>query len=192
MTTTTNTVLAPKTISQGLRRVKKLKGLLAEAQTRATQATSWLAGKRPVFTFEEQRGKRAALQGEIVRIETAIAVANATSTIMVDGQSVTLARAIRELQEVKADLAWLASLNLRAGTEESVEYVYDEEKGRNMSRTKSVTYEAVMDEPARVGLVQALRDRFEAINDALETANHRTLIEVEPLAPSPSAEVSAA
>lgn len=191
--TTTNTVLAPKSVSQGLRRVKKLKGLLAEAQARASQSTSWVAGKKPVFTFEEQRDRRAVLQDEIVRVETAIAVANATSTIKVDGRTLTLARAIRELQEVKADLAWYASLSLRSGVEETVEYVYDEEKGRNTSRTKSVTYEAVLDEPARVGLVQALRDRFEAINDALETANHRTLIEVEPAAtPSPSAEESAA
>lgn len=40
------------TISQGLRRVKKLKGLLAEAQTRATQGSSWTEGKDPSFAFE--------------------------------------------------------------------------------------------------------------------------------------------
>ncbi len=196
-TTTTATAPAnsvPTTIAQGLRRAKKLKGLLVEAQNRATGATSWVAGKKPVFDFAEQRAQRAALQDEIVRIETAVAVANATNTITVGGQTMTLARAIRTLQEVKADLAWLPQLNLRAGLEESTEYVYDEDVPLRRKTVKtSVTYEAVMDEPARVGQIQALRDRFEAINDALETANHRTRIEVEPAqAPSPSAKESAA
>lgn len=191
-TTTVNvsdTTSTPRTISQGLRRVKKLKGLLAEAQNRASGATSWVAGKKPVFDFAEQRAQRAALQDEIVRVETAVAVANATNTITVSGTVLTLACAIRTLQEIKADLAWLPQLNLRAGLEESVEYAYDEELPMRRKTVKtSTTYEAVMDEPTRVGQIQALRDRFEAINDALETANHRTKIEVEPTqAPSPSA-----
>ncbi|MEI7512441.1 MAG: hypothetical protein WCK01_03210 [Candidatus Uhrbacteria bacterium] len=166
------------TVSQGLRRVKKLKGLLAEAQTRATQGSTWVEGKEPSFAFEEQRKLRTGFQGEIIRLETAIARANALTRITVEGREVTLAQAIRELQELKADLAWLPQLILRAGTEESSEYVYDEVTGRNIPRSKSVTHKAALTEPARVAEIQALRDRFETINDAVETANHRTAIEL--------------
>jgi hypothetical protein len=168
------------TISQGLRKLKKLKGLLAEAQARATQSTSWADEAKPVFDFAAERAKRAELQDEIVRIETGIARANALTRITVEDREMPIAEAIRRLQELKADLAWLPTLNLRAGTEKSVEYDYDEVTGRNVPRTKSVVYTAVMSQPERVVEIQALRDRFDVINDALETANHRTLIEVEP------------
>ena len=90
----------PMTISQGLRKLKKLKGLLAEAQTRAGASSSWVAGKKPVFDFKSESDKRNALQGEIVRIEVGIARANATASVSVEGKSITLARAIRELQEL--------------------------------------------------------------------------------------------
>ncbi len=177
---TTASGSSARTIGQGLRLVKKLKGLIAEATQRATASSSWVAGRKPTFDFTEQRTKRGVMQNELVRVEAAIARANATATITTGGVTMTLARAIRELQEIKADLAWLPSLSLRSGLEEKVEHEYDEEKGRNVLRTKSTTFEAVMSEPDRVVQVQALRDRFEAINDALETANHRTEIEVDP------------
>src|SRR5574337_1517307 len=77
----------PRTISQGLRRVKKLKGLLSEAQSRATSSTSWVAGKKPVFDFGKERKRRAELQDEIIRIESAIARANATTTLTVGEQT---------------------------------------------------------------------------------------------------------
>lgn len=167
------------TVSQGLRRIKKLKGLLSEAQTRAAAASSWIEGQEPAFTFEEQRKLRSDHQAEIIRIETGIARANAQTRITVESREITLAQAIRELQELKADLAWLPTLNLRAGTESTTEYVYDEVNGRNIPRTKSITHKAAMTEPERVVQIQTLRDRFEAINDVVETANHRTVIELE-------------
>jgi len=166
------------TISQGLRRLKKLKGLLAEAQTRASQGSSWVEGKESAFAFEEQRKLRTGHQTEIVRLETAIARANAQTQVTVEGREVYLAQAIRELQELKADLAWLPMLNMRAGTEESTEFVYDETTGRSVPRVKSITFKAALTEPQRVAEIQTLRDRFEAINDAVETANHRTAIEL--------------
>jgi len=166
------------TVSQGLRRAKKLKGLLAEAQTRAEQSSCWAAGKKPVFSFEAERESRAKHQQEIVRIESAIAVANATNSVEFEGRTIRLAEAIRTLQEFKADLAWLPRLQLKTGVEETSEYDYDEATGRNVRKPKSVTYEAALTEPARIADVQKLRDRFEALNDALETANHRTLLDL--------------
>ncbi|MCC7522270.1 hypothetical protein IT407_00490 [Candidatus Uhrbacteria bacterium] len=177
------------TVGQGLRRIKKLKGLLSEAQQRASSSTTWADDKKPVFDFAEQRKLRADHQAEIVRIETAIARANASTQIDVGERKLYLAHAIREMQELKGDLAWIASLNLRQGVETTTEYVYDEVKERNLPQTKSVTHTAVMSEPERVKEVQNLRDKLEALNDAVETANHRTLIEVEqpPQADAPEA-----
>ncbi len=166
------------TISQALRRVKKLKGLLAEAEARAAAASSWVEGKDPSFVFAEQCELRTGHQKEIVRLETAFARANAQTRITIEGREVFLAQAVRELQELKADLAWLPKLNLRAETVESSEYVFDEVTGRNIPKTKSTVYKAALTEQARVARVQALRDRFEAINDVVETANHRTAIEL--------------
>jgi predicted kinase len=166
------------TISQGLRRVKKLKGLLAEAQSRACAASTWIEGKEPAFTFEEQRTLRGTHQAEMIRLQAAIARANALTRITVEEKEISLAQAVRQLEELKTDLAWLAALNLRQGTEETTDYVYDEGAERNIARTKSTTHKAALTEPKRAAEVQTLRDRFDAINDAVETANHRTAIEL--------------
>ncbi len=169
--------MAQLTISQGLRRVKKCKGRLAELTARASASVSYEAGKKPSFDFKATRAEVAKVRAELVGLEAAIARANATATVSVDGKSVTLAEAIRWLQEFKAEMAWLPQLVLRTGTERTPDVEWDENLGRQVRRSREVVWTSELSEPDRAAELESLRDRFERLNDAVETANHRTPIE---------------
>lgn len=161
-------------IAQALRRIKQLKGQMAELTARAASVVSYQQGKEPDFKFGDVRGEIATVREELIRLEAAVARANATTTVEADGKRMTIAEAIRRLQEVKAEKAWLAGLRLRYGTEETFEVDYDPETGRPVRRKETVVWVSGLTEPDRVAQLKELQDRFDRINDAVETANHRT------------------
>lgn len=180
MTQTTSTAPAtnPTTISQGLRAIKRLKGRMAELTARAAASVSYIADKKPSFDFSATRKEVDATREELVRLESAVACANATTEIQHGDRAMSLCEAIRRLQEIKAELAWLAGLNLRQGTERSYESEWDDESNRSVRRLHEVVYTADLTEPQRVEQIDALRHHFEALNDAVEAANHRTPIQL--------------
>jgi len=163
-------------IAQGLRRVKKLKGQLGELSRRAATVVSHREGENPAFNFVETREALATAREELVTLEAKVACANATTSIEVEGKEMTIAEAIRRLQETKAEISWLESLPLRTETERVPESVFDEASGRYAQKYREIRWVSLVSEPERVEQVQKLRDRFEAINDAVESANHRTPI----------------
>lgn len=166
------------TIAQSLRRIKKSKGKMAELTARAAGVVSYEAGKPPNFDFRKLRGDIACVREELVTLEAAVARANATTSIEVDGSRMTIAEAIRRLQELKAEMAWLPLLALRCGVEKSYDDIdYDPNTGRQMRKLREVVYASALTEPERVAEIETLRDRFERINDAVERANHVTVVE---------------
>jgi hypothetical protein len=163
------------TVSQALRRTKKLKGRMGELTARATTSVSYLAEKKPAFGFKATRDEMAKVREDLIALETAIAKANATTSIDFDGKPMTLPEAIRRLQEFKSEMVWLSSLTLRNGTERHRDTEYDQESGRTKLVTIETTYMSDMDEVERAKELDRLRDHFERLNDLVETANHKTL-----------------
>lgn len=178
-TATTSVSATPRTIAQGLRRVKQLKCSVKEHESRATQSVSYEAGKPPKFSFKAEREARAKAQDDLVRLESAIAVANATTRIEAEGRRMTLAEAIRRLQELKANIVFVTGLQLTDGTREEASRDWDDTLGREIRRTRQVTHTTDLSVTDRVAEIEALRARFESLNDVVEAANHRTPIEVE-------------
>ena len=170
----TNTNNAALTISQALRRTKKLKGRMGELTARASASVSYLPSAKPAFDFKATRAEVEKVREELIALESSVAKANATTSIDFDGKSMTLAVAIRRLQECKAEIAWLTQLALRSGTERHREMGFDQETGRNNFAYVEVVYVSDLTEVERVGELDKLRDRFERLNDLVETANHRT------------------
>lgn len=166
------------TISQALRRIKKLKGKMAELTARGASCVSYAKGEEPKFDFIVTRAEINTVREELVTLEAAVARANATRTIDLDGTTMTIAEAVRRLQELKAEMAWLASLSLRDDTQRVPEHVWDEEKGRQVTKYRDVVHVTALTEQARVVELDALRDRFERCNDAVESANHTTPVEL--------------
>jgi len=160
------------TIARALREVKKLKGRVSELTLRLQSTTSWKKEKAPDFTFAAVQEQRTVAVNELMKLKTAICVANATNALTFEGRSMTLAEAILQMGELKSDLSLVSSLNLKRGEES--EHGYDDLTGRSV--IQKITYESVMSEPERVEKVEALRKRIETLNDALEEANHATRV----------------
>jgi len=166
------------TIAQALRRTKKTRGNISELKTRASEAVSHEAGKKPTFDFEPTCEALANAKEELIKLESSIACANASTTITYEGKSMTLAEAIRRLQELKDQMSWLTSLHIREGVERSSDLVWNDETGRQSRVTTEVTYITKLSERDRVEKIESLRDQFEALNDLVEQANHRTEVKV--------------
>ena len=165
------------TIAQALRRIKKLKGQLAEQSTRAQQGVSYVQGKAPAFRFQEAFQIRDVVRQEMLDLESRVAVANAKKTVVDDfGNKVLLARTVRELQEIKGEIAFLRSLNLRAETIREKETDWDEDQSKHLTRVTEVVYVSDLSETDRDVFVKHLQDRFETLNNTVEEANHTVLV----------------
>lgn len=164
------------TIGQGLRRIKKLKGRMNELSSRAASSVSYESSRKPTFDFRTTREQLREVREELVLLEATVAKANATATIEVESKRMTIAEAIRHLQEIKAEIAWVSSLGLREGTVRQWEEDWDPEKGQ-IRRPHEVTWISDLSERDRVAEVEGLREQFDRINDAVEAANHTTRFE---------------
>ncbi len=179
----TATAATPSTVSQALRAIKRQKGRLAELTARASAVVSYEAGKKPSFDFSATRTEIGQARETLIRLESAVANANATTEVTWGDRAVTLSEAIRRLQECKAEIAWLSGLQLKSGSERHSEIDFDEDTGRNVRKQREVTYESCLTEPERVAQIEQLRLRFEELNDLVEAANHRTRIRLTPDTP---------
>lgn len=168
-------------ISEALRRIKVLKGELAKLTVRCQQSVQHVKDKPTAFGFKESLNKLAEVRKELVQLEAKVAQANATTFIAVDdfANQLSLAAAIRWLQEYKAHLAFVRSLVVRIQAEETdISYDYDYEmETSKRSRIKVETVHVChMTESEREKLVEETEARFQKLNAALESANHQTLV----------------
>lgn len=165
------------TISQALRRVKFLKGRMAELSKRAAESVSYPAEHKPPLEFSASHDELAKVRKELVKLETALTCANTKATVEWDGQAIVLAEAVRWLQEYKAEVAWLQGLQLKAGTFRTPTREWDEESGHHVFGKVEATFVSDLSEVDRVRQVDELRDRFARLNDVVETANHHVMVD---------------
>ncbi|GEM_PF-1750851 len=166
-------------LTAALRRVSELKGEIKEHGERASGAVSYVQGAEPVFRFEEEFALRAQAQEELIRLEAAVTRSNALTMISCGDRKVSIAEAIRRLQELKGDIAFWSALRVREGREQRRESEYDEASGRNVFRTTEVLHISAVGERARVAKVAELRKQFQSLNNAVEASNHRAKVTVE-------------
>lgn len=165
------------TIAQALRRIKKLKGQLAEHSARAQQGVSYVQGKAPAFRFQESLLALRAVREEMLDLESRVAVANAKKLVTdAAGNKVTLTRAIRRLQEWKGEIAFLRGLSLRAETVREKETDWDDDQLKHLTRVTEVVYVSDLTEQERDAQVKTFQDAFEVLNNAVEEANHTVLV----------------
>lgn len=164
------------TIAQALRRVRKLKGFICEHRARAVAGVSYLDSKVPAFRFDTEIADMNRAVEEMIDLESRIAVANATATVEDETRPLTLAAAIRTLQEIKGAATFYQSLNLRSGTEKTRESDWDDNESKSIVRTVELVYVSDLSEQARDAKVKELQNRFEQLNNLVEDANHRVLV----------------
>ena len=162
-----------ETISQALRRIKKIKGQIGEHRANAGNSVTHLAEQQPAYQFGASTEKASVLVDEMLRLQTAVAIANATTSIEVDGKKIVLALAVRTLRELTSEIAWTKGLAVKA-QEKVVEHEMEFDGTRHVNAPK--TYLCLLPEAKRAARVTELQDRFDRLNDIVETANHKTLI----------------
>jgi len=165
--------MSDMTISQALRRIKKLKGQLGEYRMRAHNAVTHLADQQPAYLFGASREQATTVLEELLKLQTATAIANAKTSIEWEGKSIPLAHAVRTLRELAAEIDWVKKLPVRA-QEVTVEYERDHDGEKWVNTQKKFT--CWLPEAKRADLANELQERFDKLNDIVETTNHKTVI----------------
>lgn len=168
--------MANVTIAQALRRVKKLKGQIAEHEQRAKTGVSYVSTKVPAFRFSEEVLSMHLAQAEMLDLESRIAVANATAQVTVGTESFSMAKAVRALQEMKGQIAFLKGLNLRSEVLRERESEFSDEKNTYVTRYNEVTWVSDLSEKDRDQQVKDLQSHFETLNNAVEDMNHQVVV----------------
>lgn len=159
------------TISQGLRQVARIKGKLVEYKARAAASVSYKRDEKPAYQFSSMMEKIASSREQLVVLESRIAVTNAMTTIDSGSAKITLARAIKQLQEYKDELAWLKTLVVRASDETKESEVRYASPGHV---SVDVVYVCDFPEAKRSDRSDVVQAAFDALNDAVERKNHET------------------
>lgn len=163
-------------IAQALRRIKKLKGQLAEHTLRATQSVSYEKSKVPAFRFHEEMLARAEAQKELLDLQARVSVANAKAMVQDGEETITHAEAVRRLQEIKGEIAFLKSLNLRNEVVKNRSQEWDDNEMKNLVRVTEEVWVSDLSEKDRDSQVKVLQDRFEVLNNAVEDHNHKVAV----------------
>ena len=164
------------TIAQALRRIKKLKGQIAESTQRAQASVSNEKTKVPAFRFQEQVAVIKAAQTELVDLQSRVAVANAKATVPDGSDTITHAEAIRRLQELKGEIVFLQRLSLRNDTVRTREQEYDDVTSKYVINVIETVWVSDLSEKDRDTQVKTLQDRFEVLNNTLEDRNHKVAV----------------
>ena len=164
------------TIAQALRRVKNLKGQLAEAQERARLGVSYDVTKVPAFRYKDSVAAMFSLQDDMVALESRVAIANARGTIQYDGADMSMASAVRTLQELKGRITFLKGLMIKNETVKDRTNDWDDEQMKSISRVVETTFVSDLSEQERDQQVKALQVRFEGLNNVVENANHQIMV----------------
>lgn len=165
--------MSEQTISQALRQVKKLKGRLAEATARASAGVSHRVDQKPAFTFNQSLEQANKLRADLISLIAQIRVTNAMTTIEHNGKKLTLTEAVAKLEDLKGEIAWFKGLPVKA-QESTTETDWTYEGGQRSQVT--VSWECHFPEAKRAAEVERLQDIFDRLNDAVERANHVTVL----------------
>ncbi len=164
-------------ISQALRYASKLKNQISETRTRAFGSLNHEAGEPTAFSFNEMLEKSEKLSDELANLQGKLAVANAINTINYKEETLTLAHAVKILQELKGRIAWLKSLPCLAN--ESVtttDSQWDDDSSKYIKQ--QITTLCCLPEADRAELVDNLQEEFDSLNGAIEAMNQTTKLSV--------------
>jgi hypothetical protein len=164
--------MSDMTIAQALRRIKKIKGLIAENEARAKASVSYDLTKVPEFRYNESFSNMTSLQLEMVELESKVAVANAKALVKHGESEFLLTKAVRLLQELKGQIAFLKGLQLRSETVKNREQDWDDNESKHITRVSETTFVSDLSEKDRDRQVKELQNVFEVLNNSVEDMNH--------------------
>mgnify|MGYP006273853241 CR=1 FL=1 len=169
------------TVAAALRRIKKLKGEIATLDMRIKQSACHLEDKEPPFSYGASMEERTKKVMDLSRLQTVVAVSNATTSFQYEGLSILVVGAVKHLEEIKAKIALLNGLPIRDRVRDvEVERVneWSDEHERAVTRTTEKVHLSSISRAQQAEQIASLTSQFETLNVALEACNHSTFIEV--------------
>lgn len=169
------------TISQAIRKVKDLKGRIAKHQGYAASSVHYEVKNPPAYDFAAELRTVETMNVELLKLQTAIAVANATTSVEWNGGKVKLTWAIKRLEEIKGSIKWYETLGVTSQTDSVTEsWEYQNDASGTLQRVRiEKPIKCDLPEAKRNETVQKLQDEFNRLNDVVETINHRTSVSLE-------------
>lgn len=172
--------MADLTISQALRKIKDIKGRLSKHQENAKGSVLYLEKDKPAYSFKSEVESADSLGRDLLRHQTAVAVANATTAFDWEGRKVLLTWAVKRLEELKGAIKWHNELSVSAQADKVDEaWEYAEINGRTERVKTERKWKCELPEAERAKRVQSLQDEFNRLNDQVETINHRTSVKLD-------------
>lgn len=165
------------TIAQALRRIKEIKGQVAKHSRNAQASVTHEAKQVPAYAFSAEWERATALVEEMIDLQASVTAANVHTTVDFEGKARTLSWCTKKLAEIKGAIAWHESLVVRTAEktfEEEHEMTYGT-AGAARIRVET-EWTCHLPEAKRAERVQSLNDKFSALNDLVETMNHRTTV----------------
>ncbi|MGH9919437.1 MAG: hypothetical protein ACRD6W_11305 [Nitrososphaerales archaeon] len=165
------------TASQALRQIKDLKGKLAAHQEHAQGAVSYEDMKKPAFDFKSECEGVEKVRHELLRLQTMLAVSNATTEIEWKGKKVLIAWATRALEEIKGEKSWIDSLRVLEQDVTMQDNVQTRVVGGAYQQiNEPKKFLCALPRAEQFKRSQALQEEFNRLNDLVETSNHQTIL----------------
>ncbi len=172
--------MARMTVSQGLRAVSDLKGKLASHRAHAQGSSVYYENQKPAFDFKAELEGVEKTRVDLLRIQTAIAVANATTSIEWKGKTVLVAWAIRYLEELKGEIAWVDALPSAPQSKNQEESHHNRMVNGQYTVVPEVRVRICeLPQAEQFKRSQQLKEEFNRLNDIVETSNHQSFLKLE-------------
>ena len=169
--------MAKMTVSQALRAVSDLKRKLKSHKEHAQSSVLYFEKDKPAFEFKTEMEGYETTRTELLRLQTGIAVANATTHIEWHGKKVLVGWAVRYLEELKGHIAWVESLSTAPDAKKQEDnYVNRYVNGQVASVPDPRTRICDLPEAAQFTMKENLQSEFNTLNGLVETSNHHTFI----------------
>lgn len=169
----------PRTIAQGLRRIKDLQGNIARLDAKIVASAKWTQGEEPAYKLEELVTERDSVENELTSLRTRIAVANATNEVTIEGKSMLLVSAVHQQTELKGRIALYSKVPAQPRNKVTVkknDVQYDEVTERAVRIPVETVTCSAWTERERSEKVDALQAELRGLDEALQDANHTTAL----------------
>ena len=166
----------PTSLADVLRQATDTKGKIKDLSVRAAGCIAQAEGTTPDFDFNEVNAERKAEIERLVYLNTVLARNNAVTTIEWKGRRIIVAEAIRRKAELSGEIKFLEGLTLRSGPTKVPTGEYNE---RHQPVYEAQVWKSAITEPARVKQVAVLKADCSALDRAIQTSNHVTVVDLE-------------
>jgi hypothetical protein len=167
-------------IGQALRRLGILKGRVAQWEQRARQSNVVGEDEKPTYQYQECVDERQKYLDELISLGAKVAEANARNTITYKDKEITLSEAIRRLDNLKGEIAWVKSIPALSHTEVTTQRdkrEWDEKERTHVYREVPYTQKCTLNERAKERRLDQLQEDFDELNSLVDGANNSISVE---------------